>query len=313
MGLKFCHEFGMKNNISYKCISEMMYWLSYLVVAIILAGFYIIHKTSFSFTQVVMIQILLIFMVVNIPGYRYPGLTWRVIADLGGRTIYVYHFSRYYTFLTMIFIHANFMHLIGNGLVLFFLGTALEDRIGKKKTVFIYFTTALIATLSDYMVAWGDPRLVLGASGAIFGLMGAMFILFPKDKIPMFLGPIFMPSVRVDLAVAVFIGMQSGIALLTPESGVSHAAHFGGFAAGMIFAKLIYQIDLDTIDETGDYSSIQVLVKDDKSRAIYEKIIDAEEEDVKRAWADHLIKNSDCPKCGRRLEKFKCKCGFRLK
>ncbi len=289
-----------------------MYWLSYLVIAIILGGLYAAQKTHFSFTQIVLIQILLIFMAVNIPGLGDPRITNTVILDLAGRPIYVYHFSRFYTFLTMMYIHADFMHLIGNGLVLFFIGTALEDRIGKKKIILIYFTTGLIGTLSHYMVNWGGITLSLGASGAVFGIMGALFILYPKDKIPMFLGPIFMPAVRVDLSVAVFIAMQTGIAIIAPQ-GVAHAAHFGAFAAGMLIGRSVQRLDLDETRTVSDYSSLEVLVVDDETRRMYEKIEEADQEEVKEAWAEHLIANSDCPKCGRSLEKYKCECGFRLK
>lgn len=289
-----------------------MYWLSFAIVAIILGGLYAVHRTSFPFTQIVLIQILLIFMVVNIPGLRFPEMMWRVWFDLAGRPIYITDLSRSYTYLSMIYLHGDFMHLLGNGLVLFFIGTALEDRMGKKKVVIIYFSTALLATLSHYFVNLGDHTPVLGASGAVFGLMGAIFILYPQDKIPMFLGPIFMPAVRVDLAVAVFVVMQTGIALIAPQ-GVAHAAHFGGFAAGMVVAKFIHRVDLDESAPVGDYTSLRVLVTDENTRSIYHKMMEAEHEDVRRAWAEHLISLSDCPECGAPLERFKCKCGFRVR
>ncbi len=289
-----------------------MYWLSYLVIAIILGGLYAAQKTHFSFTQIVLIQILLIFMVVNIPGLGDPRIKNTVIWQLAGRPIYVYHFSRYYTFLTMMFIHGDFMHLIGNGLVLFFIGTALEDRIGKKKIVIIYFTAGLLATFSHYIVVWGGTTLSLGASGAIFGIMGAIFILYPRDKIPMFLGPIFMPSVRVDLSIGVLVAMQTGIAIIAP-GGVAHAAHFGGFAAGMLIGKLIHKVDLDETSTVSDYSALEVFVIDEKTKEMYDNILEAEQEEVKEAWAEHLIAMSNCPKCNRPLEKYKCECGFRFK
>jgi len=288
-----------------------MYWLSYVVIAIIVIGLLVAYKTDFYLAQILLIQNLLIFMIVNIPSIAYPSLAYTVINDLAGRAIYLQTFENLHSFITLMYLHASFMHIIGNILVLFFIGVALEDRIGKKWTVLIYFPAGMIATLGQYSIIWGSEIPNLGASGAVMGLMGAIVYMYPKDKIPMFLGPIFMPEVRVDLAVGVFIMMQVGIAIFAGDSNVAHAAHFTGFGAGMLIGAYIKKYrKVDKQKGTKDYTKLKKLVDDGETKSIYDKIEEADTEDVKEAWAQHLLEKARCPRCNRKLKGSTCECGY---
>ncbi len=290
-----------------------MYWLSYVVIAVIVGGLLAAYKTEVYLTQILLIQNLIIFMMVNIPSIRYPALGYTVISDLAGKPIYLQTGENLHTFLTLMYLHVDFMHIIGNMLILFFIGVALEDRIGKKRVALIYFPAGLLATLGQYSLSWGANTFNLGASGAIMALMGAIVLLYPKDKIPMFLGPIFMPEVRVDLAVVVFVAMQSGIALLTPNSTVAHAAHFTGFAAGMLFALAIKRYyPEDNKEETFDYKKLKPLATTPELNRIYSEIENADSQEVRNAWIEHFLNKTECPKCGRKLNGSKCRCGFKI-
>ncbi|MFW5898795.1 MAG: rhomboid family intramembrane serine protease, partial [Candidatus Saliniplasma sp.] len=135
--------------------------------------------------------------------------------------------------------------------------------------------------------------------------------MFPKDKITMFLGPILMRDVRVDLAVGVFIVMMTGIAFLGGSSNVAHAAHFGGFGAGMLIGYIYkkYGITKKT-EETLEYPKLKKLAGEQDLMHIYQKIEDADENDVKKAWAEKLLEQAECPECGRKLEESRCECGY---
>ena len=289
----------------------MMYWLSYVVIALILGGLIAAWKTEIYLTQMLVIINLLIFMFVFIPGVRYPEVTWRVYDELAGRAIYMQTGESLHTFLTLMFLHASFMHIAGNILVLFFIGIALEDRIGKKKTAVAYFLTGIFATTGQYMVNWGSTNLNLGASGAVMGLMGVIVYLYPRDKIPMFLGPIFMPQVRVDLAVGVFVAMQTGIALLNPYSNIAHAAHIAGFGSGIIIAYFLGKART-TIQKKKqrDYTKLERLVTGPGLAEIYRKIIEADNDDVRDAWLEVFYKKAKCPRCKGNMGKERCKCGY---
>lgn len=292
-----------------------MYWLSYVVLAIILIGLIYARISEMYLTQILIIQNLIIFMIVNIPGYPDPYIINKVFYDLAGRAVYIQDPSmllgRGYTFISLMYLHGGFMHIIGNLLVLFFIGIALEDRIGKEYVALVYFPAGIVATLSQYFVDWGSLVMNVGASGAVMALMGTIGFMFPKDRITMFLGPILMRDVRVDLAVGVFIVMMTGIAFLGGSSNVAHAAHFGGFGAGMLIGYIYkkYGITKKT-EKTIDYKNLRKLAEDQGLMDIYQKIEEADENDVKNAWTDELLKKANCPECGRDLKGSRCECGY---
>ncbi len=306
-----------------------MFWLSYVIIAIILIGLIYAFKYDMYLTQVLIIINMVIFIVMLGGEMYYPGVTQVIYDDLAGRAIYVGDpgllLLRGYTFLTMMFIHGGIMYVFGNIIVLFFIGMPLEDRVGKKWTFTFYMLAGLIATLGQYIftllqfgLGGADPRILhipnLGASGAVFGIMGALVFLFPRDRITMIIPPLLLPNVRVDLAVGAFIMIQTGIALFADTGNIAHAAHFTGLAGGIILAYYAKKAGIEEREKgpVRNYTKLKKLVDDEEKKEIYQKIIEADEIDVKEAWAEHLIRKSKCPKCGRKLESEKCDCGFKV-
>jgi len=304
-----------------------MFWLSYIIIAIILAGLIYSFKSEYYLTQILIIVNMLIFIVMMAGEMYDPGIITLLFNDLAGRAIYVgsprLMLVRGHTFLTMMFIHGGPMHVFGNVIVLFFIGMPLEDRVGKKWTLTFYLVAGLLATFGQYLFNWLQfsfgfaPYEVLlipniGASGAVFGIMGSLVFLFPRDRITMIIPPLILPRVRVDLAVGAFIMIQTGIVLFRGEGNIAHAAHFSGFAAGMLIAYYAKKAGIAEKDKAPlrDYTKLKRLVNDKETDRIYQKIVEAEEKDVKEAWADHLIKKSRCPQCGKELNGEKCECGF---
>ncbi len=304
-----------------------MLTLSILIVVllIIIAGLVYAWKSEMYLVQVLMIQNLLIFMIVN-PYFSGPFFG-PAVDILAGRAIYLYDlgllFTRAHTFVTMMFTHADIMHIFGNLIVLFFIGMALESRVGKRWTFVFYFFTGFIATIGQYSLNWLQvlsgvsgwnilqiPN--IGASGAVFGIMGALVFLYPKDRITMLLGPILVPRVRVDLAVGVFILMQTGIIFISGVTNIAHAAHFTGFAAGIVLGAYAKREGVMELKEgpLHDYTKLKKLVKTQEHKKIYETIMGSDEKDVKEAWSEHLIEKSKCPKCGQDLTTGECECGF---
>ncbi|MFW6304770.1 MAG: rhomboid family intramembrane serine protease [Candidatus Saliniplasma sp.] len=289
-----------------------LHFISAIVLAIILVGFLVVMNSEFYFTQIMLIVNLSVFILVNIIGIRYPYIYFRAIQDLAGKAVYLQTGENLHTFLTLMFLHGNIGHILGNMVILFFIGMALESRIGKKWTAIIYLSGGLIATMGQYIVIWGSEVPNLGASGAVMGLMGAIVYLYPKDKIPMFLVFILLPEVRVDLAVGAFLLMQGAMVFLVP-AGVAHAAHFAGFAGGMVIAYLIKKADLierDKESESIDHTKLKELVTDEETEEIYKKIVEADDGVVRKAWIEHLLSKAECPDCGKELKGQSCECGF---
>ena len=140
--------------------------------------------------------------------------------------------------LTSMFLHGGLMHLAGNMLYLWIFGNNIEDVMGHLRFVFFYLLCGVAAV---YAHAWVDPASVvpmIGASGAISGVLGAYLLLFPRAKV-LTLIPIgfFVQIVRIPavLVLGFWIVVQflSGMLSASRTGGVAWFAHVGGFIAGM--------------------------------------------------------------------------------
>lgn len=151
------------------------------------------------------------------------------------------HGGALYTLVTSMFLHGGFMHIFGNMLYLYIFGNNVEDVMGKMRFVIFYLVCGFAASALQIFV---DPYSTipnLGASGAIAGVLGAYFILFPRARVRciVFFG-YFMRWITLPAAVVLglWFVMQlfSGVGSLTEvqAGGVAYFAHVGGFVAGMV-------------------------------------------------------------------------------
>lgn len=141
--------------------------------------------------------------------------------------------NQYYRILTSMFLHTNLEHLLNNMLVLFFVGDNLERAAGKIKYMIIYLGSGIIAGISSisYNMLKEEAILSVGASGAIFGIVGAMaYILFINK------GRLEDINSRQIILFTVF-SLYGGIA----NAHIDNAAHIGGFIGGVILALLLYR------------------------------------------------------------------------
>lgn len=146
------------------------------------------------------------------------------------------------TLVTSLFVHAGLLHIGGNMLYLFIFGPAVEERMGHLRYLCFYISSGVIAGLA--MVAMGPASrvAVVGASGAIAGVLGAYFVTFPRGLIRTFLFKfIDVPAVFYLLlwfAVQLVAGIESGAS--GPQvGGVAFWAHVGGFLFGIAAAPLL--------------------------------------------------------------------------
>jgi len=148
------------------------------------------------------------------------------------------------TLLTSMFMHASWMHIIGNMIFLWAFGPAIEDAMGHFSYLFFYLAGGLIAMMSQVL---GDPSShipCLGASGAIAAVMGVFIVTYPRDRIrTLFFLFIFF---RITYIPAVFlIGfwfllqvLNYGVVAEVHTGGVAYLAHIGGFLFGAILGRL---------------------------------------------------------------------------
>jgi membrane associated rhomboid family serine protease len=144
---------------------------------------------------------------------------------------------------TSMFLHGGWLHLLGNMLFLWIFGNNVEHRMGRLAYVVAYVGTGVVATLSFAWLA-GDSQIpMIGASGAISGVLGLYFVAFPRNKVKVFvfLFPILFDVILVSsrLVLGFYVVIDNLLPLfLGAESGVAYGAHLGGFAggAGLAFA-----------------------------------------------------------------------------
>jgi membrane associated rhomboid family serine protease len=154
--------------------------------------------------------------------------------------------------LTCLFVHAGWLHLIGNMLFLFATGPFLEDVYGRPLFLLLYFSSGLIATLAHTWQNPGSLAPVIGASGAIAGVLGAFLVRLGTSRIRFLWLPIpLLFFWRVRLAVPAFVILplwfaeQFWLATSGQEGAVALWAHVGGFAYGVVFALLVAATGLE--------------------------------------------------------------------
>jgi len=138
-----------------------------------------------------------------------------------------YFLSRPWTFLTAIFMHSNIIHLFFNGFALFVFGSFLEARVTKVTYLLIYFLGGILGNIG-FIITTPNPYIAgLGASGAIFGIMGALAILTPRTVV--FVMGLPMPMIA---ALFLWIGL-SVFGIIFPLENVAYGAHLFGILAGV--------------------------------------------------------------------------------
>jgi rhomboid family protein len=147
------------------------------------------------------------------------------------------------TVMTSMFLHGGWLHFLGNMLYLWIFGDNVEDRLGHGRFVFFYLLCGAAAALAHVFVNPDSPVPTIGASGAIAGVMGAYFVLYPQSRV-LALVPLFIFWEIIEVPAIIFLGiwflMQffSGMGSIAAGAGVQTGgvafwAHIAGFLAGV--------------------------------------------------------------------------------
>jgi membrane associated rhomboid family serine protease len=148
------------------------------------------------------------------------------------------------TLLSSMFMHAGWLHLGGNMLFLWVFGDNVEHRAGPLLFLLAYLALGVVGSLAQILSDPGSQIPTLGASGAISGVLGAYIVLFPRNRVTVFLFR-FLTQVPAIVAIGIWIAFQLingvGATVVTDESGggVAYLAHIGGFGAGVAFGLLL--------------------------------------------------------------------------
>lgn len=146
------------------------------------------------------------------------------------------------TLITSMFLHANLLHVGGNMLFLWIFGNNVEDKLGEIKFLVIYFAAGIAGSLLQVYITPTSTVPMLGASGAISGILAAYVLYFPRARVLTFIVPFFFITISAYLVIGYWIALQllnAFLGLGVTGGGVAYFAHIGGFASGLILALLL--------------------------------------------------------------------------
>ncbi len=177
------------------------------------------------------------------PGTPFPmgdGLV--CLTDPGRQALHV---------LTSMFLHGSWMHVLGNMWFLWIFGNNIEDSMGHARFVVFYLACGVAAALAQVFLNADSPIPMVGASGAISGVMGAYLVLYPRVRVYAMV-PIGIVPVSIALPAWTMLLYWAGLQLVSglvgmmgaqDEGGVAFGAHVGGFLAGVILIRLFARPD----------------------------------------------------------------------
>ena len=146
------------------------------------------------------------------------------------------------TLITSMFLHASLLHVGGNMLFLWIFGNNVEDRVGEIRFLIIYFVAGIAGSLLQVAITPTSTVPMLGASGAISGILAAYVLYFPRARVLTFIFPFFFIALTAYIFIGYWVALNALQAFLNigvSGGGVAFFAHIGGFVTGLVLALLL--------------------------------------------------------------------------
>ena len=166
---------------------------------------------------------------------RWAFVPRRFLADPAGDFV---------TLFTAMFMHAGWLHLLGNMLYLWIFGDNVEDRFGHARFVIFYLVCGVAATFAHLAFSADSAVPNLGASGAVAGVLGAYLLLYPRGRVHVMMGRGVVPApalvvIGLWFALQLFSGIGSVASSVDDGGGVAYMAHVGGFVMGFLLTFVL--------------------------------------------------------------------------
>jgi len=145
----------------------------------------------------------------------------------------LYVLPAYLTIFSSMFMHGGFMHLIGNMLYMWIFADNIEDNLGPKKFIIFYLLSGIGAAMAQVFMDTNSQVPMVGASGAIGGVLGAYLINYPHARV-LVLIPFGFFSQLIKIRALYVLGFWFILQFISSGGGIAYAAHIGGFISGMI-------------------------------------------------------------------------------
>ncbi|MDD1773565.1 MAG: rhomboid family intramembrane serine protease [Methanomassiliicoccales archaeon] len=206
--------------------------------------------------------------------------------------------GRAYTILTSMYTHSGLLHLFFNVAVLMLIGPSFEQRIGTRPFIVLYLLSGLAGTLAFAAFYWGSNGIVVGASGAISGVLGGYARLYPRERLSITFIPM-VPLTVMEFVIA-FVFLQLVFVVFVPN--ISAVSHIAGLLVGMLLAPLVGKVHAEReVKRTLSAAGLSKLAITPELKGILERIRSEEVVDVRQAWIDHFLSRAKCPVCGARV------------
>lgn len=147
------------------------------------------------------------------------------------------------TIFSSMFMHGGWFHLISNMWILYIFGDNVEDRMGSGRYLIFYLLVGTVAAVTHVFFTPDLRQPTVGASGAVAGVLGAYFLLFPNSRVVTFI-PLFILPWFVQIPAFIYLGiwffsqLANGVMLNQAMSGIAWWAHIGGFVTGLVLVRL---------------------------------------------------------------------------
>jgi len=261
-----------------------------VVLAIIIASVALSAWRKFYFTIVASVTCVIVFALQRITFPNdYMAFLPHDLTDPG----------RLYTVLTSMYAHdpVHLDHLLFNVIGLVFIGLLFEQRIGTRPFILLYLLSGLVGTLAFAASYWnGASYSVLGASGAISGVLGGFARLYPNERLSF----IFLPGYPIRAVYVVFIFVAIQLVFVTGSNlDVAWQSHLAGLAAGVLLAPFVARLKPERKAKVRvSIVALRKLAVTPELQGILRRVESEEVLDVKKAWVSHFISKARCPTCG---------------
>ncbi len=165
----------------------------------------------------------------------------QLISWFGLHPVYIYKKFYIWQFFTYMFLHGDFLHILLNMFILWMFGCEVERYWGDKEFLKYYFICGIGAGFFHLIFNMTSNIPVVGASGAIYGILIAFAMLFPERPIMLF--PLFI-SLKAKYWAIIFAAIALMLGVLGGQNGVAHFAHLGGMIIGFVYLKLGWKMSL---------------------------------------------------------------------
>lgn len=180
-----------------------------------------------------------VFLLLNMGQVRIHGLDLRYYISLV--PILVNKLGYIWQFVTYMFVHESFTHILFNMYAIVVFGSIIEKSIGTREFLLFYFLTGIISGLISYLVylLTGFANVaIMGASGAIYGLLFLTAVMFPTSRVLLF----FFIPMKMPIAILVFFVIEIYSQLTGSSAGVSHLVHLGGMLFAWFYCLVRFRI-----------------------------------------------------------------------